>query len=69
MALQNALIEFDAGNHHFPSKARAELAESISQVSLGLKYSVFTTSGSEAIDVAVKTAPLCNRATQDCLRS
>ncbi len=56
-ALQNALTHEDAGNHHFPSPARALLAEKLALNTPGdLCYSVFTTSGSEAVDVAIKTA-------------
>jgi acetylornithine/succinyldiaminopimelate/putrescine aminotransferase len=45
------------GNHHFPAEGRALLAEKMAELSPGkLRYSVFTCSGSEAIDVAIKTA-------------
>jgi putrescine aminotransferase len=47
----------DVGNHHFPTEGRALLAEKLAKLSPGrLHYSVFTCSGSEAIDVAIKTA-------------
>jgi acetylornithine/succinyldiaminopimelate/putrescine aminotransferase len=49
-------LEFaDVGNHHFPNPARAELAERLAQAT-GLQYSVFTPSGAEANDVAIKSA-------------
>ena len=53
----DATTEFDIGNHHFASVARAELAE---QVALNcpesLHYSVFSACGGEAVDVAIKSA-------------
>jgi acetylornithine/succinyldiaminopimelate/putrescine aminotransferase len=56
-ALVDASAELDIGNHHFPSAARAELAELLARVTPGeLHYTVFATGGSEAIDIAVKTA-------------
>lgn len=56
-ALQTGLAEFDIGNHHFPSIARAQLAEVMEKATPpGLKYAIFSTGGSEAIDVAVKCA-------------
>jgi putrescine aminotransferase len=55
--LIDASAELDIGNHHFPSVARAELAELLARVTPGeLHYSIFATGGSEAIDIAVKTA-------------
>ncbi len=55
--LQNALSNLDIGNHHFPSTVRAELAEKLAKLSPGyLHYTVFTSSGSEANDVAIKSA-------------
>jgi acetylornithine/succinyldiaminopimelate/putrescine aminotransferase len=57
VAMQEALETLDVGNHHFPSKARGVLAEKLAQLTPGdLHYSVFTPSGSEANDVAIKTA-------------
>ncbi|WP_216828743.1 class-III pyridoxal-phosphate-dependent aminotransferase [Alkalihalobacterium elongatum] len=53
--LKSALDEFDIGNHHFPSIARAKLAEELSKATpSNLKYSIFSSGGSEAIDVALK---------------
>ena len=55
--LRDALDTLDVGNHHFPSAARAELAEPLARLTPGdLHYSVFASGGGEAIDVALKTA-------------
>lgn len=55
--LTRAMEEFDIGNHHFPSIARAKLAEQFSLCTPeNLKYSIFSSGGGEAIDVAVKSA-------------
>ena len=56
-ALIEATAEVDIGNHHFPSEARGELAEKLAQLTPGdLRYSVFGATGSEAVDVAIRTA-------------
>ncbi|WP_027416658.1 aspartate aminotransferase family protein [Aneurinibacillus terranovensis] len=56
-ALQEGLKEFDIGNHHFPSVVRAQLAEELAKATPdNLKYSIFSSGGSEAIDVALKCA-------------
>jgi len=56
-ALRAALDELDVGNHHFPSGPRAELAAALAALAPGdLPYAVFAPSGSEAIEVALKTA-------------
>jgi putrescine aminotransferase len=56
-ALRGALDHLDVGNHHFPSPARADLAEKLAQCTPGdLHYSVFTPSGSEANDLALRIA-------------
>lgn len=56
-ALQEGMKEFDIGNHHFPSVMRAQLAEELNKVTPdNLKYSIFSSGGSEAIDVALKCA-------------
>jgi len=48
---------FDVGNHHFPSSARAALAEAlIATAPPGLAKVVYGSGGSEAIDIAIKTA-------------
>jgi putrescine aminotransferase len=56
-ALREALESLDVGNHHFPSEARGRLAARLAELTPGdLHYSVFTPSGSEANDVAIKSA-------------
>lgn len=54
--LKGALDYFDIGNHWFPSVARAALAESLINVSPGMKYVVFAAGGAEAVDIAIKSA-------------
>lgn len=55
--LKEALDEFDIGNHHFPSMARAQLAEEMFKCTPeSVHYSIFSAGGSEAIDVALKCA-------------
>jgi putrescine aminotransferase len=56
-ALTEAAATLDVGNHHFPSEARGRLAERLAALTPGaLHYSVFTPSGSEANDLAIKSA-------------
>jgi acetylornithine/succinyldiaminopimelate/putrescine aminotransferase len=56
-AMVAAAAALDIGNHHFASLARAELAEDLARLTPGeLTYSVLCASGSEANDVAIKTA-------------
>jgi putrescine aminotransferase len=56
-ALATALQTLDVGNHHFPSAARGELAEKLAAHTPGeLHYTVFAGTGSEAVDVAIKSA-------------
>jgi putrescine aminotransferase len=56
-ALREALDTLDIGNHHFPSAARAELAEMLVRSAPGdLQYVVYAPSGSEAVEIAIKTA-------------
>jgi acetylornithine/succinyldiaminopimelate/putrescine aminotransferase len=56
-ALETALQTLDIGNHHFPSPARAELAEKLALHTPGdLHYTVYAAGGSEAVDVAIKSA-------------
>ena len=56
-AMVEATGQFDIGNHHFPSITRALLAERLAALCPGsLHYSVFSPSGGEAVDVAIKSA-------------
>ena len=56
-ALETALQTLDVGNHHFPSPARADLAEKLAACTPGdLHYTVYAAGGSEAVDVAIKSA-------------
>lgn len=57
-ALKEALeMPIDIGNHHFPSPVRGEVAEMIVNLSPGnMKYCVFASGGSEAVDIAIKSA-------------
>ncbi|MFQ5472519.1 MAG: aspartate aminotransferase family protein [Dehalococcoidia bacterium] len=56
-AMREALETLDVGNHHFPSEARGVLAEKLAKNTPGdLHYTVLTPSGSEANDLAVKSA-------------
>jgi acetylornithine/succinyldiaminopimelate/putrescine aminotransferase len=55
--LTSALEETDIGNHHFASEARVILAGKLAEKTPGdLHYTVFATGGSEAVDIAIKTA-------------
>lgn len=56
-ALVEGLKEFDIGNHHFPSVVRAQLSEALYHATPDtLKYSILSSGGGEAIDVAIKCA-------------
>lgn len=56
-AMVTAASTLDIGNHHFASPARAELAERLARLTPGeLAYTVFASGGSEAIDIAIKSA-------------
>jgi acetylornithine/succinyldiaminopimelate/putrescine aminotransferase len=56
-AMREALETLDVGNHHFPSESRGLFAEKLAGNTPGdLHYTVLTPSGSEANDVAIKTA-------------
>jgi acetylornithine/succinyldiaminopimelate/putrescine aminotransferase len=60
--LRKSMETLDIGNHHFPSRARSALAELLTRVTPGnLQYTVFTSGGSEAIDVAIKSARYATR--------
>jgi putrescine aminotransferase len=55
--LRADLGELDVGNHHFPSEARAELAERLARLTPGdLHLSALLPSGSEANDLAIRVA-------------
>ena len=56
-ALTLAMQHLDIGNHHFPSTARAALAEAlIASAPHGLTRVVYASGGGEAVDIALKTA-------------
>lgn len=53
--LKNAVENFDIGNHHLISKARADLAKKIAALMPGdLQYTIFGVGGGEAVDLAIK---------------
>jgi acetylornithine/succinyldiaminopimelate/putrescine aminotransferase len=55
--LKGALDDYDIGNHHLMSKARADLARKLAELMPGdLGYSVFGVGGGEAVDLAFKVA-------------
>lgn len=55
--LAEAMQELDIGNHHFPSITKALLAKKMAENTPGdLKYTVYSTCGGEAVDVAIKSA-------------
>ncbi|MCK5310624.1 MAG: aspartate aminotransferase family protein [Desulfobacteraceae bacterium] len=57
-ALNEAIeMGLDIGNHHFPSSQRGLLAEQLVELTpRDMKSVVFTSGGSEAVDVAIKSA-------------
>src|SRR5439155_24956517 len=56
-AITTGMRSFDIGNHHFPSSARAALAEALIETApRGLTKVVYGSGGGEAIDIALKTA-------------
>jgi len=56
-ALTTGMRSFDIGNHHFPSSARAALAQAlIESAPPNLAKVVYGSGGGEAIDIALKTA-------------
>ncbi len=56
-ALERGAERFDMGNHHFPALARTALAEAlVKSCPPNLRRVIYGTSGSEAIDIALKTA-------------
>ena len=55
--LKETVEEYDIGNHHLLSKARADLARLIANLMPGdLDYTVFGVGGGEAVDLALKVA-------------
>jgi putrescine aminotransferase len=55
--LIDSVQQFDIGNHHFPSIARAELAEQLVKHSpAGLNHAIYASGGGESIDIALKSA-------------
>lgn len=55
--LIESVQQFDIGNHHFPSIARAELAEQLVKHSpTGLNHAIYASGGGESIDIALKSA-------------
>ena len=56
-ALTQAATELDVGNHHFPSITKSLLAKKMAECTPGaLQYTIYSTGGGEAVDVAIKTA-------------
>lgn len=56
-ALKEGMEQFDIGNHHFPSVVRAQLAKVMArETPSSLQYSIYSSGGSEAVDVALKCA-------------
>jgi len=56
-SLKKALDDYDIGNHHLISKARADLAKNLTDtMPEDLDYVIFGVSGGEAIDLAIKVA-------------
>lgn len=59
-ALRDASERYDIGNHHFPSEPKTRLADEIlSHMPESMQRVVFAPSGSEANDLAIKTARRC----------
>ncbi len=55
--LKAGLDDYDIGNHHLMSKARADLAQKLAELMPGdLDYTVFGVGGGEAVDLAFKVA-------------
>lgn len=56
-ALMEALEHYDIGNHHFVSTVRTRLAETlVTATGAKMQFCVFTPSGTEAVDVAIRSA-------------
>jgi acetylornithine/succinyldiaminopimelate/putrescine aminotransferase len=55
--VKRAMDRFDVGNHHFPSLARAALAEAlVESAPASLTKVAYASGGGEAIDIALKSA-------------
>ncbi len=55
--LSDGLRDWDVGNHHFGSAPKAALAEALVKAAPGdMQYVVLTCGGSEAVEVAIKSA-------------
>ena len=55
--MKNAIDFFDIGSHHMVSGVRSRLAEELIRLTPGqMRYCVFTTSGSEAVEVTLRSA-------------
>ena len=65
-ALRDALDHLDVGNHHLVSGWRARLGAQLADSTDGaLPFAIFTPSGSEAVDLAVRLAASPDRARGD----
>lgn len=63
--LRAGLDDYDIGNHHLMSKARADLAQMLADLMPGdLEYTVFGVGGGEAVDLAFKVARAYTRRTK-----
>jgi len=63
--LKAGLNDYDIGNHHLMSKARADLAQMLTKLMPGdLEFTVFGVGGGEAVDLAFKVARAYTRRTK-----
>jgi acetylornithine/succinyldiaminopimelate/putrescine aminotransferase len=63
--LKAGLDDYDIGNHHLMSRARADLARLLAELMPGdLSYTVFGVGGGEAVDLAIKVARAYTRRTK-----
>ncbi len=55
--LSDGLADWDVGNHHFGSQPKVALAKALVEAAPGdMQYAVLTCGGSEAVEVAIKSA-------------
>lgn len=55
--LSEGLADWDVGNHHFGSEPKVALAKALVEAAPGdMRYAVLTCGGSEAVEVAIKSA-------------